>query len=1326
MIDDNGVVAFHVINRQRREGLAMFQTKWEVDQAGVSSRYWSVNWLCLLLVLLWSGVAFGQGAAREDRADVQAQLQPYTPAPRPDQRPAIVDLRGHLPRVGLQTMNDCVGWAYGYAARTYMEAVDQNWQPTQAARIFSPTFIYNQINEGKDRGSSPIKAVQLLRDKGIATLQTQPYLAKDFKSPVNAKATKEAEVFRIADFRVARNGEMVRDALAAGEIVCIGVRTNPVFSSGRYDVYTTKHHKDGTSLRRDGQPHGFHAMVIAGYDDNRRAFLLMNSWGLKWGNNGYVWVSYDVADKFNLRESTEQLIDYAIVMEDRHEPVVPANKTYSLFEADKLSVNYTSSVAGFNAQDQPQYDVKFQLIGTLPEMSSVEHVMWHYHDGIEEKEYKTFWSRPAMLRTTKLEQKVRAEVELKSGRRVDLSVPLTLPTLVPHRVELERIDALVHVVVKEQPQFRWTLVPQMSATDWAALDRIEWTVTVPTQAQNPNLRPELMPLSTKNGNVHRVTYQHNQSSQPLTSTPTLAYPSDVSHVVPAGFARFVFRDGQKIDVKTPADPYPPVVGNGVSISHVQRPVGIFAGEEWYFVEIKVTIPEASHRYLRGAKFVMDGLGSDRDNYVGKVTTGLEPLGYVFHTYASRTFNAYGSVFLKNGTDRRMLTAAQLFAWDWQGELTFSTLKEQVQLTPLAAEFRLRDWYLGIDAAGKPRWRFEPYMIETRPLYSWYEYWNHDSWQFDQKDVKVIDQHKQFPELYGVFVEAGEGVTMTVPASLVRRVNGEETPPVAHDFKVPLVPQSPPTTGLSLRVIEHTPNRLFSLERPPTQPLIEVDLRGGRWEMRQVSRVDFLVPRAGGWVQAVRVDVPNLKNASEDLSVAILERPGNDSPVRAIVRLSNGGVMALETPVMGWLPYSPPPQTTLSAISRYWGTENGRPTWRVELRIDGQLDAISKINSVVFTAVDEGGVSRTVQPADARSAMVMTDAPLRVHATVTFNDGREVAELDATVLTPADTILPDGQLKMRIQHLHTRAAVIDRLAENAFDNYEDPIDYWAARLQAPLKDLERVREVRYRVDGFWKTFEPAIAQRAGQDPGDHTLPRDVFAHALEFMSLEDDESVPVVHGVIVLKDGTELAEQSLPSTQWREERTQAKVEVQTEPWSQAEHKYTMTLLAPEALDEDRAHLSATYQWSTGSDAKLAKEETSYGWPHSPLSMQCDGPIVLQKIRLNHLENENVQEETVDLQPLAINPPAYRPDALRVETTADGYHIIPDYNGQFFHNVATLWYEVHVNNQSQRIDPIAWIGTGPERFTAKRTGPKPSRIVMHIKTINDNDIAVEITP
>ncbi|HLX90800.1 MAG TPA: DUF4384 domain-containing protein, partial [Puia sp.] len=40
---------------------------------------------------------------------------------------------------------------------------------------------------------------------------------------------------------------------------------------------------------------GGHAQCVVGYDDKKYggAFLLMNSWGPQWGNNGFAWVRYD-------------------------------------------------------------------------------------------------------------------------------------------------------------------------------------------------------------------------------------------------------------------------------------------------------------------------------------------------------------------------------------------------------------------------------------------------------------------------------------------------------------------------------------------------------------------------------------------------------------------------------------------------------------------------------------------------------------------------------------------------------------------------------------------------------------------------------------------------------------------------------------------------------------------------------------------------------------------------------------------------------------------------------------------------------------------------
>ena len=38
---------------------------------------------------------------------------------------------------------------------------------------------------------------------------------------------------------------------------------------------------------------GSHAMVAVGFDDDRNAFRIQNSWGRGWGEGGYGWVGYD-------------------------------------------------------------------------------------------------------------------------------------------------------------------------------------------------------------------------------------------------------------------------------------------------------------------------------------------------------------------------------------------------------------------------------------------------------------------------------------------------------------------------------------------------------------------------------------------------------------------------------------------------------------------------------------------------------------------------------------------------------------------------------------------------------------------------------------------------------------------------------------------------------------------------------------------------------------------------------------------------------------------------------------------------------------------------
>jgi hypothetical protein len=43
---------------------------------------------------------------------------------------------------------------------------------------------------------------------------------------------------------------------------------------------------------------GGHAMIVVGYDEVRKSFEVMNSWGTTWADNGYVWIDYETFGNF--------------------------------------------------------------------------------------------------------------------------------------------------------------------------------------------------------------------------------------------------------------------------------------------------------------------------------------------------------------------------------------------------------------------------------------------------------------------------------------------------------------------------------------------------------------------------------------------------------------------------------------------------------------------------------------------------------------------------------------------------------------------------------------------------------------------------------------------------------------------------------------------------------------------------------------------------------------------------------------------------------------------------------------------------------------------
>lgn len=245
--------------------------------------------------VLWTLVAFS--ARAQDRELPQTGLEflePEVYAAIPEAAillagplPTAVDLSADFPTPGDQgQQGSCVGWAVAYALKGYHERQERTWPLDHPDRLFSPAWVYNQIRltSGCGGGTYLKDALGLLTRDGAATWTDFPYDSCCCSAMPSADVRARAKRFIAEGIeRIGGNDRSaVKTHLAAAKPVVIGMMVDANFAnlSGN-----TVHRVGGNSL-------GGHALVVVGYDDQREAFKVINSWGTDWGAGGFGWVSY--------------------------------------------------------------------------------------------------------------------------------------------------------------------------------------------------------------------------------------------------------------------------------------------------------------------------------------------------------------------------------------------------------------------------------------------------------------------------------------------------------------------------------------------------------------------------------------------------------------------------------------------------------------------------------------------------------------------------------------------------------------------------------------------------------------------------------------------------------------------------------------------------------------------------------------------------------------------------------------------------------------------------------------------------------------------------
>ncbi|MFH0887630.1 MAG: PEGA domain-containing protein [Planctomycetota bacterium] len=196
-------------------------------------------------------------------------------------------------------VKSCTAWAIGYALKSYQEQVERNWGLNTDSHLFSPAYIYNQMNGGQNIPTSPALALDLLASQGCATLATMPN-QNDLTTQPSLEARVEASAYKIkAKFRIEYKSlsdftNNIKTFLSSGNPIVVLIKAysniNPTIAAPYIYNSTT------ANLL------GYHTVILTGYNDEKGAngaYEFINSWGTRWGeggdtnNGGYAWIDYN-------------------------------------------------------------------------------------------------------------------------------------------------------------------------------------------------------------------------------------------------------------------------------------------------------------------------------------------------------------------------------------------------------------------------------------------------------------------------------------------------------------------------------------------------------------------------------------------------------------------------------------------------------------------------------------------------------------------------------------------------------------------------------------------------------------------------------------------------------------------------------------------------------------------------------------------------------------------------------------------------------------------------------------------------------------------------
>jgi C1A family cysteine protease len=242
-----------------------------------------------------------------------------------------VDLRNYFNNIKNQGQQ---GSCLAFALTSIYEYILKNNNVNEID--LSEAFLYYNSRkkvgeENEDNGSRLLYAIDSLAEYGICLERMCQYNENIFNLKPDEDAYEDALQRRVKKaLNINGNIDDIKSALSDGYPVAVSLGIYPSFGGNGLGFVSLPSEEE--IAKADSTSNYRHAMVITGYDDDKKFFVVRNSWGTDFGDNGYCYIPYSYI-------THEKLFHWACIISEVDVYTAAVRKTKSMLKFDETDTN---------------------------------------------------------------------------------------------------------------------------------------------------------------------------------------------------------------------------------------------------------------------------------------------------------------------------------------------------------------------------------------------------------------------------------------------------------------------------------------------------------------------------------------------------------------------------------------------------------------------------------------------------------------------------------------------------------------------------------------------------------------------------------------------------------------------------------------------------------------------------------------------------------------------------------------------------------------------------------------------------------------------------